>query len=137
MAATITKSFRLTGQVVATDILAGEFRLRLPSGRTLPARYRPDQEAAILDALRGHRDLQLQLEGSGEFLGDEAEPQRIIGLERLEVRPTTNGGQANGKGKKAVWELVDDVFGDIPPEELEKLPPDGALNHDKYIRKSI
>jgi len=35
--------------------------------------------------------------------------------------------------QKPIWEIAEELFGDIPDEELERLPPDGAAQHDHYI----
>jgi antitoxin component of MazEF toxin-antitoxin module len=35
--------------------------------------------------------------------------------------------------RRPIWEKILDLTKDIPPEELEKLPTDGASQHDHYI----
>lgn len=63
---------------------------------------------------------------------------------REQVQPKRVNGEANGSGSKEVethtepprkhiWEIADELFGDIPEEELERLPIDGATRHDHYI----
>jgi hypothetical protein len=37
------------------------------------------------------------------------------------------------EAQKPIWEIAEELFGDIPDEELERLPPDGATQHDHYI----
>lgn len=37
------------------------------------------------------------------------------------------------KNDRPIWEIIDDLVEDIPEEELEKLPTDGAEQHDRYI----
>jgi Arc/MetJ-type ribon-helix-helix transcriptional regulator len=34
---------------------------------------------------------------------------------------------------KPIWEIIDEIMADVPPEELAKLPIDGAEQHDHYI----
>lgn len=34
---------------------------------------------------------------------------------------------------KPIWEQVAEIFADVPEEELEKLPRDGAEQHDHYL----
>lgn len=34
---------------------------------------------------------------------------------------------------KPIWEVIEEILGDVPEEELMKLPPDGAVEHDHYI----
>jgi len=56
--------------------------------------------------------------------------------------PTTsgNGGQAeppadqeSPPGTKHLWEIAADLLKDVPQEVLDRLPPDGATQHDHYI----
>jgi antitoxin component of MazEF toxin-antitoxin module len=35
--------------------------------------------------------------------------------------------------RRPIWEEILDLVRDIPPEELNKLPTDGASQHDHYI----
>ena len=45
-------------------------------------------------------------------------------------------GKENGKGEphqKPYWEVIQDIMKDVPDEELEKLPKDGAAEIDHYI----
>jgi hypothetical protein len=34
---------------------------------------------------------------------------------------------------KKLGALIDECFGDVPPEDFEALPVDGAENHDHYL----
>jgi antitoxin component of MazEF toxin-antitoxin module len=34
---------------------------------------------------------------------------------------------------RPIWEEIADLVADVPPEELAKLPTDGASQHDHYI----
>src|SRR5215831_3327731 len=56
--------------------------------------------------------------------------------------PTTsgNGGHVappadheSPPGPKPLWEIADDLLQDVPQEVLDRLPPDGASQHDHYI----
>ena len=35
--------------------------------------------------------------------------------------------------RKPIWEQIQDLMRDVPPEELAKLPHDGAEEHDHYL----
>jgi antitoxin component of MazEF toxin-antitoxin module len=35
--------------------------------------------------------------------------------------------------RRPIWEKILDLVKDVPPEELDKLPTDGASQHDHYI----
>ena len=34
---------------------------------------------------------------------------------------------------KHIWDIAEELFGAIPDEELERLPPDGAAQVDHYV----
>ncbi len=34
---------------------------------------------------------------------------------------------------KPIWEVIDEIMADVPDEELEKLPKDGAKNLEHYL----
>jgi hypothetical protein len=34
---------------------------------------------------------------------------------------------------KPLWEIADDLLKDVPQEVLDRLPTDGAVQHDHYI----
>ncbi|MDH3599705.1 MAG: hypothetical protein OEU26_08735 [Candidatus Tectomicrobia bacterium] len=42
-------------------------------------------------------------------------------------------GPTPEKVRKPIWEIADELFGEIPDEELERLPTDGSVQHDHYI----
>jgi len=63
---------------------------------------------------------------------------------KAHVCPRPVNGEPHGSDKdhaapqphttqKPIWEIAEELFGDIPDEELERLPPDGAAQHDHYI----
>ena len=37
------------------------------------------------------------------------------------------------KAEQTVWEIFDEIWGNVPHEEFAKLPRDGAAQHDHYI----
>ncbi len=44
--------------------------------------------------------------------------------------------ELNKKGK-SIWQIAEDFVKDIPLEELNKLPTDGAEQHDHYIYGTV
>ena len=55
-----------------------------------------------------------------QFILDEVE---ALGIEKGEEAPQ----------QKPYWEVIQDIMKDVPDEELEKLPRDGAAEIDHYI----
>ena len=39
----------------------------------------------------------------------------------------------NKQGERPIWEAIEEIWRDVPAEELAKLPRDGASQHDHYI----
>lgn len=35
--------------------------------------------------------------------------------------------------RKPIWERIAELIADVPPEELDKMPVDGASQHDHYL----
>ena len=63
----------------------------------------------------------------------EAEQDRVARLILDEVEAY---GEENGEEeppRKPYWEVIQDIMQDVPDEELEKLPKDGAAEIDHYI----
>jgi len=44
-----------------------------------------------------------------------------------------DGNAASRESARPIWEVFGEVMADLPEEELAKLPPDGAEQHDHYI----
>ena len=72
------------------------------------------------------------------ILIDEA----LEGLER-QIRPGSVNG-AHGRGaeedavpstplEKHIWDIADELLGEVPEEELHRLPTDGAAQIDHYV----
>jgi len=62
---------------------------------------------------------------------------------KAHVRQSPSNGEAHGSDQdvepppheapKPIWEQFIEAFQDVPDEELERLPVDGAAQHDHYI----
>lgn len=49
--------------------------------------------------------------------------------ENLEKQPAAEAAQTS----RPISEVIAEIIADTPPEEIAKLPPDGASEHDHYI----
>lgn len=66
---------------------------------------------------------------------------KIVPLESIEIDEVKEGvviffdeeKTTEALSKKTIWEAFDEIMRDVPSKELEKLPKDGALEHDHYI----
>jgi hypothetical protein len=57
--------------------------------------------------------------------------QRVLSLVE-ELLKEKNGEQVSVLGRP-LWEIAEEISSQIPVEEWEKLPPDGAEQHDHYL----
>ena len=57
--------------------------------------------------------------------------QRVLSLVE-ELLKEKNGGQVRLSGRP-LWEIAEEISAQIPAEEWEKLPTDGAEQHDHYL----
>ncbi len=69
-----------------------------------------------------------QVEGSS--FEDVTAQIQVRAKDYLEQLPADESPQTNDR---PIWEIIDDLVKDIPEEELQKLPTDGAEQHDHYI----
>lgn len=49
------------------------------------------------------------------------------------VAEVQDGRIVLGPKRRPIWERIAEMAADVPPEELAKLPADGASQHDHYI----
>ena len=49
------------------------------------------------------------------------------------VAEVQNGRIVVERPRRPIWQEIADLVADAPPEELAKLPTDGASQHDHYI----
>jgi Arc/MetJ-type ribon-helix-helix transcriptional regulator len=73
---------------------------------------------------------------SGHFASLDAamtEAARLL-LQQLEQRQAPEPPPtAEPPAHKPIWEVAEELAASIPPEEWDKLPVDGAAQHDHYI----
>lgn len=49
------------------------------------------------------------------------------------IAEVQNGRIVLQRPRRPIWEEILDLVKDVPPEELDKLPTDGAAQHDHYL----
>jgi Arc/MetJ-type ribon-helix-helix transcriptional regulator len=52
---------------------------------------------------------------------------------RLLLRQRNRGEPGSAPAHKPIWEVAEEIRKSVPAEEWEKLPRDGAEQHDHYI----
>ncbi len=72
----------------------------------------------------------VRVQGRREF-SPGGQMQGIVQVDRVALHPV--GELPLDPTAKPIWELVQDIMKDVPNEQLDRLPVDGAGNHDHYI----
>ncbi|GMT49486.1 MAG: hypothetical protein IEMM0008_1025 [bacterium] len=49
------------------------------------------------------------------------------------IRSLEKRVQSENRTSRPIWDKISDIMKDLPESELDKLPPDGAEQHDHYI----
>ena len=73
---------------------------------------------------------------SGQYESAEAVVAEALRLlqEHEENQPPSDESQAEQEDEhRPIWEIIQEITKDIPDEEWDKWPKDGALEHDHYI----
>lgn len=119
----------LSGEVRAVD-LGGSFTLRLDDGAKVPARFSPEQEALVTEALRDHESRRLRVQGMAEFHPD-GKLKSVVTVLELTIHPV--GQDSFNPAAEPIWKIIEGIGAAVPAEEWEKVPTDGARNLDHYL----
>lgn len=121
----------LLGTVAMARVLrTPRMAIRLDDDREVEAVFKPEHEAAITTALKEHATARVRVEGRGLYAAS-GQLQRIVQVERVALLPT--GEIPFDTAAQPLWEAFDEIMKSAPPEEVERLPTDGAMEHDHYI----
>ena len=117
------------GEVRAVD-LAGKFELRLEDGTKIPAKFSPEQEGLVTEALREHTSRRLRVKGTADYHPDG----RIKGVTRVTQLSIQAAGEAlYDASARPIWEVIAEIGASVPEEEWAKVPTDLASNLDHYL----
>jgi hypothetical protein len=119
----------LTGEVRATDLDGQKFTLRLEDGRKITGRFRPDQEAVVLEALGEHSSRRMRVIGLGEFAPEDGTLKQIVGVDRIELV----GPEVTVDGDVRIWERLASIGAAVPEDAWNDIPTDFSANVDHYL----
>jgi hypothetical protein len=122
-------SIDVVGKVVMARVNPLRMALLLPDGRELEAEFHPEDESTVLGALGQRETFRLRIQGRARYSKDGL-PTRITRVDRLE---RLLADVPHDPSHKPIWEIIEELLGDVPEEEFAKLPTDGAEQHDHYI----
>jgi hypothetical protein len=119
----------LVGEVRATDLDGLKFTLRLPDGRKVGGRFRPEHEAVVLEALGEHFSRRIRVKGTGEFSPEDGSLKQIAEVEQIELI----GPEIESKSDIPIWERLATIGADAPADVWNDVPSDLAANVDRYL----
>jgi len=70
---------------------------------------------------------------TGRFPSEAAVVEEALGLLKRREDDHAESKAGNGAGRKSIGEIIDEFMSDLPEDVLERLPADGAAQHDHYI----
>ncbi len=111
----------LIGEVRAADLDAGVFVLRLPDGEAIQARFGPEQEELITEALSEHASQRLRLRVRAVLSRAGGKIKRVLAVEEIALE------------EPPIWEALLEIGRAVPEGEWAKVPKDLARNVDHYL----
>jgi hypothetical protein len=128
-ASTYLDEVDLTGEMRATDLDGARFTLRLPDGTKVIGRFKPENEAVILEALSEHSSRRIRIKGTGEFVPEDGTLKQIVNVEWLDVL----GAELPSQERTPIWERLALLSANTPEEAWDDVPTDLAENVDQYL----
>lgn len=122
----------MIGEVRSADVDQRNFAIRDATGIKIPAKFRPEDEAAITDALHEHATCRVAVEGTGEFSVRDGSLRRILRVDHVERHPAGSGDDYDDSAAP-LWQSVIALGASVPSEEWDRVPKDLAANLDHYL----
>lgn len=127
---TYTSHVDVIGSVTMARVSKPRMGIETNDGREIEAVFRPEDEKLIVSALLDHTTAKLHVIGKGQYSVD-GELLRITETESVQL--LVAGEIPFDTNARPIWEEFEAILSAVPPEELAKLPTDGAARHDHYI----
>ncbi|MGK2912933.1 MAG: hypothetical protein ACSLE5_00490 [Porticoccaceae bacterium] len=128
----------VVGEVRMANVGPGTFSLQLDDTETLVSgRFSPEQESAVLDALRNHRSLRLRVQGIAEFATSDRQIKKFSRVD--EVAPAALAEPGFDETAIPIWEQLAAIGESAPEGTWDGVPNDLSTRIDEivYRRGSI
>jgi hypothetical protein len=122
----------IVGEVRSADVDQRNFAIRDAAGAKVPAKFRPEHEAEITDALHDHASCRIFIVGIGEFSARDGSLRKILRVDTLERRAASPEDEYDDS-VPPLWQSVIDLGASLPPEDWDRVPTDLAGNLDHYL----
>jgi hypothetical protein len=122
----------IVGEVRSADVDRRHFTIRDATGANVPAKFRPEHEAEITEALHEHVSCRIFIVGLGEFSSRDGSLRKILRVDVLERCAPTPDDESINSGPP-LWQSVIELGASLPAEEWDRVPADLAANLDHYL----
>lgn len=120
----------VSGEVKEADVRQNRFQLWLDEKTCVTVKFSPEQEDQVTEALHKHRFVRVQVKGRGKRL-----PQgKLESVEEVsELNLQAVGEIQYDETARPIEDILMELASQVPEEEWDKLPKDGAKNLDHYL----
>jgi putative addiction module CopG family antidote len=70
---------------------------------------------------------------SGRFPSEAAVLEEALSLLEQQEQQQDPSPSQNGSSTRSIGEIIDELMSDVPDDVLDRLPVDGAAQHDHYL----
>jgi hypothetical protein len=130
MAGRLDPLVNVAGEVVEADVMQKRFQLRVGDRHHVSVNFTEPQEDQVTTALRDHKAVRMKVTGRGE-MSPEGKLLRITKVEKLEILPASEA--ALDKSGPPIEDILEELAGEVPQAEWDKLPVDLTDNLDHYL----
>jgi hypothetical protein len=121
----------VTGTILEVDVRQGHFQIWQNDKSYVTAKFRPDQEEVVTDALKKHKKCRVDLKGRGEF-SEAGRLLRVIGIENMKLHPIDETSEPD-LFANPIEQVLAELSNEIPIDEWKSLPTDLSDNLDHYL----
>lgn len=130
MASPYTDTVSLQGQVLEADVKMRRFTLWPREDQKVRVEFTDDQETKVTTALKDHREVEVQVTGTGKFNPD-GKLVEISGITKLRLVHAEDSDY--DPNAKPIWETIKEIGESMPDEFWDQYPRDLSENHDFYL----
>ncbi len=122
----------LVGEVRMANLGPGAFRLQIAeTGALVEGRFDANQEALVLDALKNHRSVRLQVRGTAEFSTRDRQIKRLTRIEYVALAPSA--AVPFDETAAPIWEQLANIGKQAPAGTWESVPDDLSMRIDEVV----
>ena len=119
----------IKGEVFEADVKKGRFQLWSSEETAVTVAFTPEQEDHVTTALKEHKTARMSVKGSGEY-SPEGKLLRVLQVDELRLATTE---RQYDKSARPIEDLLEELAGEIPQEEWDRLPSDLNDNLDHHL----